>query len=192
MENRTLIIGDELFGEQGEAAHRFAELILCLKANSPIQFSINAPVAQTIPELRSRISTDVIGKKPGRIIFGLGLKDLNKGGTGYRQVFEQYSLFVDEVLNKTLSPVHLLTIPTDMFPAASAELACLNDLIRGIQEKSRISILDFDNYAQLFKEKQVERGKFGRSIYTEDGKPTSLCNTLLALFLQESILKELK
>lgn len=192
VENRTLIIGDELFGDQGEAAHRCVELILCREANRPIQFSINAPVAQTLVQLRSRVSTDVIGKKPGRIVLGLGLKDLNKGGVDYRQVFEQYRLFVDDVLNKTSSPVHLLTIPADMLPAARAQLDGLNDLIRSLQEKARVSVFDFAAYAQVFKEKQVERGKFGRSIYTEDGKPTSLCNTLLALFLQECILKELK
>ncbi|SHL36895.1 SGNH/GDSL hydrolase family protein [Fibrobacter sp. UWEL] len=192
MENRTLIIGDELFGDQGEAAHRCAELILCLEANRPVQFSINAPVSQTLAQLRTRVSTDVIGKKPGRIVLGLGLKDLNRGGADYKLVFEQYSQFVDDVLNKTSSPVHLLTIPEDMLPNARNQVACLNDLIRGLQEKDRVNVFDFAAYADIYKEKQVERGKFGRSIYTEEGKPTSLCNTLLALFLQECILKELK
>ncbi|PWJ68196.1 MULTISPECIES: SGNH/GDSL hydrolase family protein [unclassified Fibrobacter] len=192
MENRTLIIGDELFGDQGEAAHRCAEIILCREANRPIQFSINAPVAQSLAQLRARVSTDVIGKKPGRIVLGLGLKDLNRGGVDYKLVFEQYSQFVDDILNKTTSPVHLLTIPTDMLPTAMAQLVGLNELIRGLQEKPRVSVFDFAAYADIYKEKQVERGKFGRSIYTEDGKPTSLCNTLLALFLQECILKELK
>lgn len=192
MENRTLIIGDELLGDQGEAAHRCAELILCREANRPIQFSINVPVPQSIALLRARVSTDVIGKKPGRIVLGLGLKDLKRGGMDYRQVFEQYSLFLDDVLNKTVSPVHLLTIPEDMLPSARVQVAGLNDLILGLQEKARVSVFDFAAYAEIFKEKQVERGKFGRSIYTEDGKPTSLCNTLLALYLQESILKELK
>lgn len=192
VENRTLIIGDELFGEQGEAAYRCAELLLCLEANRPIQFSINAPVIHSIAQLRSRVSTDVIGKKAGRIVLGLGLKELNRGGADYNAVFEQYCLFVEDVLNKTTCPLHLVTIPVDMLPEANSQLAGLNEKIRGLRTNPRVKIIDFAEHATIYKEKQVERGKFGRSIYTEEGKPTSLCNTLLALFLQESILKEMK
>ena len=80
MENRILIIGDELFGEQGESANRFAEILLCREANRPVQFSINAPAPQTLQQLYDRASADIIGKKAGRIIVGLGLKELKRGG----------------------------------------------------------------------------------------------------------------
>lgn len=193
MENRVLIIGDELFGEQGVAAYRCAEILLCREANRPIQFSINAPVPLTLAQLRSRVSTDVIGKKAGRIVLGLGLKELKRGGADYRQVFERYSQFVDDVLNKTTVPLHLVTIPEEAFSVAKDQVSSLNELVMGLKDRnSRIKIVDFASHAALFKEKQAERGKFGRSIYTESGEPTSLCETLLALFLQECILKELK
>ncbi|MCQ2098253.1 MAG: hypothetical protein MJY87_09985 [Fibrobacter sp.] len=193
MENRILIIGDELFGLQGEAAHRGAEILLCREANRPIQFSINVPVSLSIKDLRARVSTDVIGKRAGRIILGLGLRELKRGGADYSQVFEQYRLFVEEVLSKTSAPLHLVTVPEDMFPPAKDQVSSLNELIVGLQQvNSRVKIMDFASHAVLFKEKQAERGKFGRSIYTEEGEPTSLCNTLLALFLQESVLKEIK
>ncbi|MCQ2124379.1 MAG: hypothetical protein MJZ25_09375 [Fibrobacter sp.] len=194
MENRILIIGDELLGEQGEAANRFAELLLCREANRPIQFFINAPAIQTIPQFVARASSDIIGKKAGRMIFGLGLKDLKRGGSDYNKVFEQYSALADEIISKTMSPLHFLTIPTDTLPIAPAQVGALNEMILGFRNKNpeRVKILDFAAYVEVFKEKQLERGKFGRSLYTEDGKPTSLCNTLLAVFLYEEIIKELK
>jgi hypothetical protein len=52
--------------------------------------------------------------------------------------------------------------------------------------------LDFAAYVADFKEKQLERGKFGRSLYTEEGNPTSICNTFMALFLYDFIKRELK
>ncbi|MCQ2108119.1 MAG: hypothetical protein MJZ05_05070 [Fibrobacter sp.] len=194
MENRILIIGDELLGEQGEAANRFAELLLCREANRPIQFFINAPAIQTIPQFVARASSDIIGKKAGRMIFGLGLKDLKRGGSDYNKVFEQYSALADEIISKTMSPLHFLTIPTDTLPIAPAQVGALNEMILGFRNKNpeRVKILDFAAHVEVFKEKQLERGKFGRSLYTEDGKPTSLCNTLLAVFLYEEIIKELK
>ncbi len=194
MENRILIIGDELLGEQGEAANRFAELLLCREASRPIQFFINAPAIQSISQFVSRASSDIIGKKAGRMIFGLGLKDLKRGGADYNKVFEQYSALADEIISKTLSPLHFLTIPTDMLPVAPAQVGALNEMIMGFRNKNpeRVKILDFASHVEIFKEKQLERGKFGRSLYTEEGKATSLCNTLLAVFLYEQILKELK
>lgn len=194
MENRILIIGDELLGEQGEAANRFAELLLCREANRPIQFFINAPALQTLSQLESRASSDIIGKKAGRLIFGLGLKELKRGGADYAKVFQLYNVLADEILSKTMSPVHFLTIPADMLPVAPGQVTALNEMIMGFREKNpdRVKILDFAAHVEIFKEKQLERGKFGRSLYTEEGKPTSLCNTLLAVFLYEQILKELK
>lgn len=194
MENRILIIGDEILGEQGEAANRFAELLLCREANRPVQFFINAPALQSMTQLVARASSDIIGKKAGRLIFGLGLKELKRGGADYVKVFEQYSVLVDELLSKTMSPLHFMTIPSDMLPMAPGQVGALNELIFGLSAKNseRVKILDFAAHVEYFKEKQLERGKFGRSLYTEDGKPTSLCNTLLAVFLYEQILKELK
>ena len=194
MENRILIIGDELFGEQGEAANRFAEILLCREANRPVQFSINAPAPQTLQQLYDRASADIIGKKAGRIIVGLGLKELKRGGKDYTGVFAAYEKLADEILSKTLAPIHFLTIPEDMFAVAPSQLTALNELIRGLQQKDekRVKILDFAAYVADFKEKQLERGKFGRSLYTEEGAPTSICNTFTALFLFDFISKELK
>ena len=194
MENRILIIGDELFGEQGESANRFAEILLCREANRPVQFSINAPAPQTLQQLYDRASADIIGKKAGRIIVGLGLKELKRGGKDDMGVFTAYETLANEILSKTLAPVHFLTIPEDMFPAAPSQLTALNELIRGLQQKdeNRVKILDFAAYVANFKEKQLERGKFGRSLYTEAGTPTSICNTFMALFLFDFISKELK
>ena len=135
MENRILIIGDELFGEQGESANRFAEILLCREANRPVQFSINAPAPQTLQQLYDRASADIIGKKAGRIIVGLGLKELKRGGKDYMGVFTAYETLANEILSKTLAPVHFLTIPEDMFPAAPSQLTALNELIRGLQQK---------------------------------------------------------
>ena len=55
-----------------------------------------------------------------------------------------------------------------------------------------VKIFDFAAYVADFKEKQLERGKFGRSLYTEDGNPTSICNTFLALYLYDCVIKEMK
>jgi hypothetical protein len=194
MENRILIIGDELLGEQGEAANRFAEILLCRDANRPVQFSINAPAPQSLRQLFDRASADIIGKKAGRIVIGLGLKELKRGGNDYNGVFSVYESLVDEILNKTLAPVYFLTVPEDMFPMAPSQLTALNELIRSLAKKDerRVKILDYAAYVADFKEKQLERGKFGRSLYTDEGISTSICNTFLALFLYDSIKKELK
>jgi hypothetical protein len=194
MENRILIIGDELLGEQGEAANRFAEILLCREANRPIQFSINAPAPQSLRQLFDRASADIIGKKAGRIIVGLGLKELKRGGTDYNGVFALYETLANEILSKTFAPLHFLTIPEDMFPVAPSQLTALNECIRSLaaKDEKRIMIMDFAAYVADFKEKQLERGKFGRSLYTEDGCATSICNTFMALFLYDFIKKELK
>ncbi|MCF0223764.1 MAG: hypothetical protein HUK20_05795 [Fibrobacter sp.] len=194
MENRILIIGDEILGDQGEAANRFAELLLCRLPNRPIQFSINAPAPQTMSQLITRASSDIIGKKAGRFIFALGLKELKRGGADYNRVFETYSQLTSEILNKTSSPIHFLTIPRDMFLLDPMQVGALNELILSFRDvcPERVHIVDFASHVELFKAKQLERGKFGRSLYTEEGHATSLCNTLLAVFLYEQIIKELK
>jgi hypothetical protein len=58
--------------------------------------------------------------------------------------------------------------------------------------ENRIALLDFAKYAEEFKEKQMARGKFGRSLFKEDGEPTSLCCMLLALYLQDRLVEDLK
>jgi len=127
-------------------------------------------------------------------VIGLGLKELKRGGNDYNGVFSVYESLVDEILNKTLAPVYFLTVPEDMFPMAPSQLTALNELIRSLAKKDerRVKILDYAAYVADFKEKQLERGKFGRSLYTDEGIPTSICNTFLALFLYDSIKKELK
>ena len=58
--------------------------------------------------------------------------------------------------------------------------------------ENRIVLLDFAKYAEEFKEKQMARGKFGRSLFMENGEATSLCCMLLALYLQEKLVEDLK
>ncbi|MCL4101498.1 hypothetical protein SAMN05720766_104141 [Fibrobacter sp. UWH9] len=194
MENRILILGDEFLGEQGEAANRCSEMILCREANRPIQFSINAPAPQSMAQLLTRASSDIIGKKAGRLIIGLGLRELKRGGVDYNGVFDRYSALASELLNKTTAPLHFLTIPEDMFPPEPAQLTALNERIfelAGRNEK-RVFVEDFAAHAAKYKEKQLERGKFGRSLYTEEGRATPLCNMLLGLFMYDFIIREIK
>jgi len=70
----------------------------------------------------------------------------------------------------------------------------LNQAIRGFVDLApeRIGVFDWESHVRKFLEKQEERGKFGRSLFSEASKPTSLCITLLSMFLEDCILKELK
>ena len=194
MENRVLVIGDELFGPKGEAANRFVEAVLCREPSRPIQFSLNVPVAVSLSQLKARLSSDVIGKNAGRIIVGLGLRELNQGGADGASVANILLLLVNELVNKTQSRLFLLTIPSEMFPIAVNEVEFLNTSIREIikMNENRIVLLDFAKYAEEFKEKQMARGKFGRSLFMENGEATSLCCMLLALYLQEKLVEDLK
>ena len=194
MENRVLVIGDELFGPKGEAANRFVEAVLCREPSRPIQFSLNVPIAVSLSQLKARLSSDVIGKNAGRIIVGLGLRELNQGGADGASVANLLLLLVNELVNKTQSRLFLLTIPSEMFPIAVNEIEFLNTSIREIikMNENRIVLLDFAKYAEEFKEKQMARGKFGRSLFMENGEATSLCCMLLALYLQEKLVEDLK
>ena len=194
MENRVLVIGDELFGPKGEAANRFVEAVLCREPSRPIQFSLNVPIAVSLSQLKARLSSDVIGKNAGRIIVGLGLRELNQGGADGASVANILLLLVNELVNKTQSRLFLLTIPSEMFPIAVNEIEFLNTSIREIikMNENRIVLLDFAKYAEEFKEKQMARGKFGRSLFMENGEATSLCCMLLALYLQEKLVEDLK
>ena len=194
MENRVLVIGDELFGPKGEAANRFVEAVLCREPSRPIQFSLNVPVAVSLSQIKARLSSDVIGKNAGRIIVGLGLRELNQGGADGASVANLLLLLVNELVNKTQSRLFLLTIPSEMFPIAVNEVEFLNTSIREIvkMNENRIVLLDFAKESEDFKEKQMERGKFGRSLFMENGEPTSLCCMLLALYLQDKLVEDLK
>lgn len=194
MENRILIIGDEMLGSEGEAAFRCSEMLLCAEPNRPMQFSINAPLPLSIPQLFARASSDVIGKKAGRIVLALGLSDLKRERGSAEAVVENYRTLLDELLKKTQSELDLLTIPTEMLPEGADQVELLNHSIRGFVDLApeRIGVFDWESHVRKFLEKQEERGKFGRSLFSEASKPTSLCITLLSMFLEDCILKELK
>ncbi len=194
MENRILIIGDEMLGSEGEAAFRCSEMLLCAEPNRPMQFSINAPLPLSIPQLFARASSDVIGKKAGRIVLALGLSDLKRERGSAEAVAENYRTLLDELLKKTQSELDLLTIPTEMLPEGADQVELLNQSIRGFVDLApeRIGVFDWESHVRKFLEKQEERGKFGRSLFSEAPKPTSLCITLLSMFLEDCILKELK
>ncbi len=183
-----------MFGSKGEAANRFVEAVLCREPSRPIQFSVNVPVAVSLSQLKARLSSDIIGKNAGRIIMGLGLRELNHGGADGASVASLYGTVVNELVNKTQSRLFLLTIPSEMFPIAVPEVEFLNSSIREIcaANENRLVLLDFAQFAETFREKQMERGKFGRSLFMENGEPTSLCCMLLALYLQDRLVEDLK
>lgn len=194
MENRILIIGDELFGEQGEVASRCAEMLLCRAPSRPMQFSINAPTPLSIPQLVQRAASDIIGKKAGRIVLGLGLRDLRKETGDGAKTAANYEGLVRELVNKTQSGIMVVTIPVDYLPEARDQIDIINEALRGypLEYPERVKVFDFAAHAEIFKEKQLERGKFARSLYSEDAKPTSLCITLQSMFLEDCILKEME
>ncbi len=189
MENRILIIGDELFGQKGEAANRFAEVVLCREPKRPVQFSINAPAPQSLTQLKARMSSDIIGKRAGQIILGLGVGELKRGAVDGSDVAELYMAMVNELACKTSAKIFILTAPVDLLPGTVGQVLALNMALRNLCGMSggRLRLLDFAAEVEDFKEKQAERGKFGRSLYTEQGTPTPLCHMLLALFLQENL-----
>ncbi len=194
MENRILIIGDELLGSEGEAAFRCSEMLLCAEPNRPMQFSINAPMLLSIPQLFARASSDIIGKKAGRIVLALGVGDLKRERVQGAVVADHYRTLLDELLKKTQSDLDLLTIPTEMLPEGCDQVDVLNQAIRGFVDMApdRVGVFDWEAHVRKFQAKQEERGKFGRSLFSEASKPTSLCITLLSMFLEDCILKKLK
>lgn len=181
-------------GLQGEAAKNAAEIILCREANRPIQFSINAPAPQSMSQFVSRAASDIIGKKAGRLVMGLGLRALRRSGGKVEVVSKDYCALAEVLVNKMQCDLHFLTIPEDMLPEARIQVAALNETIRGFKElaPTRVFIWDFANHAAEYKEKQIERGKFARSLYNETGCSTSLGNMLMALFLHDNIVKIFK
>ena len=159
-----------------------------------MQFSINSPVPLSISQLISRAASDIIGKKAGRIVLGLGLHDLKKEPLQGAKIAESYANLVEELVNKTLSGIFVATIPSELLPAASAQVAIINETVRSFVNRfpNRVKVFDLAANAESFKQKQLERGKFARSLYSEDAKPTSLCITLHSMFLQDCILKEIE
>lgn len=181
-------------GSHGEAATRCVELLLCRMPNRPIQFSVNAPALTSTKQLIARASSDIIGKKAGRIVFGLGLNDFRQNRGDASVVGETYQEMADEILKKTFSQLFFLTIPVDFLPEIPDQVEIFNERVRGFASLSeeRVRIMDFAKHVERFKEMQVERGKFARSLFSEDAKPTSLCITLLSLFMQDCILETIK
>lgn len=187
MENRTLVIADELFGENGEAATRFSELLLCSEPARPLQFVLNAPLPYPFPSLFAKIAFDIIGKQAKRIVLGVGLHELARGGNA-DELFASFKSIVQEVLLKTTSYIYLVTIPLDALPQIPSVAQHWNMLLREFAkglDASRVKLADFALHLETFKEEQLARGKFARTLYTDAGKATSMCLMLLALYLQQ-------
>lgn len=190
MDNRILVIADELFGENGEAASRFSELLLCREPSRPLQFVLNAPLLYPLQQLPAKIAFDVIGKQAKRVILGVGSRELGHGANP-PDLFKGLETLVHEILLKTTSFVYLVTIPPEAIPEAPSSAILWNSKLKGLASE-RVLILDYANAVNTFKEQQLARGKFARTLYGETGKVTSTGLTLLALFLQDNILEEFK
>lgn len=185
MTHRIQVIGDELMGVGGEAAALFSELVLCENPSRPVQFAISASVRYPISTVLSRAPSDIFGKLAERIVIGLGLHEL-KAHPYPEDVFRSYRTLVEEILSKTSSILYLLTVPCEAFKECAAEVEAFNERLRTL-ENSRVRILDFARHVESFERDQVLRGKFARSLYDSNGMPTSLCHTLLGLFIERRI-----
>lgn len=190
MDNRILVLADDFFGDSGEAASRFSELLLCVAPNLSVQFVLPGPVLLSLEALINRAPSDVIGKQAGRIVLGLGLRELRVCREA-TIVFKTYKLFLDELLSKTKAHLNLITIPDDAFKEEVLQVAKWNQELKSLSHP-RITVLDFSAAAARFKEIQMQKGKFARSLYSEESRATPLCCMLLGLFLQEHILNEIK
>ncbi len=185
MTHRIQVIGDELMGAGGEAAALFSELVLCENPSRPVQFAISASVRYPLSTVLSRAPSDIFGKLAERIVLGLGLHEL-KVHPCPEDVFRSYEALVEEILSKTTSILYLLTVPGEAFKECSAEVESFNEKLRGL-ESPRVLILDFARHVESFERDQILRGKFARSLYDSNGMPTSLCHTLLGLFIERRI-----
>ena len=183
--HRIQVIGDELLGVGGEAATLFSELVLCENPSRPVQFAISASVRYPLSSVLSRAPSDIFGKLAERIVLGLGLHDL-KTHPEPDAVFARYKALVDEILSKTASILYVLTVPREAFPECAPEVAAFNERLKSL-EGDRVRILDFALHVENFERDQVLRGKFARSLYDSNGMPTSLCHTLLGLFIERRI-----
>lgn len=190
MENRILVLADDFFGENGEAASHFSELLLCLAPDLSVQFVLLDPVLIPLETLLQRAPSDIIGKQAGRIVLGLGLRELRLHQKA-SLIFKTYKALLDELLSKTKAHLNLVTLPEEAFKEEILQVTEWNQLLKTISHP-RITVLDFADRAAQFKETQLQKGKFARRLYSEDSRATSLCHMLLGLFLQERILKEIK
>jgi hypothetical protein len=186
MKNRILVIGDELFGTNGEAATLFSELLLCENPTRAIQFALYAPVKLTLPALLTRAPVDILGKQAARIVLGVGLREL-RTQMDAEKTDVAYNALIDEILSKTNSVLYIVTIPQEALPEWASEVKALNTKLIALEENERIHVLDFASFVSQYNELQLERGKFARSLYDESNRPTSLCHMLLGLFIQKQI-----
>lgn len=191
MENRILVVADDLLGKEGEAAVKFSELLLCEYPARPIQFTLLPPVACPLDTLLSRVSQDIIGKQAGRIVLGLGLWDLRRRGDA-PAVFASYQALVRELISKTLAVVYLVTIPPAAFPGDVAVVNDLNRRIATLADGDRVHVLDFASHLDEFSRLQSARGKFARNLYNEKHEATSIGQMLLGLFLQKHLFQPMK
>lgn len=186
MENRILVVADELFGKEGETAVKFSELLLCENPSRPIQFTLLPPVSTSLETVLSRIAQDIIGKQAGRIVVGLGLLELRQKGDAIF-VFDIYQRIVEELISKTNAVIYLVTVPLSIFPEASLQVKELNHRISGLADGDRLHVLDLASYVEEFILLQVKRGKFARNLYNEQHEVTSIGHTLFGLFLQKRL-----
>lgn len=185
MTHRIQVIGDELMGVGGEAAALFSELVLCENPSRPVQFAISASVRYPLSTVLSRAPSDIFGKLAERIVIGLGLHEL-KVRPEPEEVFCSYKALVEEILSKTSSVLYLLTVPREAFRECATEVNAFNERLKTLG-CDRVHILDFAQHVESFERDQVLRGKFARSLYDSSGMPTSLCHTLLGLFIERRI-----
>lgn len=184
MENRILVIADSLFGESGEAADRFAEILLCEEPARPLQFVLNAPLPYPLQNLPGKIAFEIIGKQAGRIVLGLGAEALLNGAS-VKEMVSLYRALIEELLKKTSSKIFLVTLPLEIFEDPSDAIFwnhSLNSLAC-----ARVKIIDFSSSATDFFEKQKLRGKFARPLFGKKGIPTPTGGTFLALNLQRAL-----
>lgn len=183
MENRVLIIADELFGEHGEAGERFSELLLCSEPERPLQFVLNAPLPYSLRELLLKVAPDVIGKQADRIFLGLGLRELRRGASP-EELATTFSELLKDVLLKTNSRIFLVTVPDGAFAESPSVVEKWNSFLKSF-EGERVCVLDFAAHVAEFRERQLSRGKFARSLFDGSGAPTPICCMLLSLYLQK-------
>ena len=191
MTHRIQIISDELMGADAEAAELFSEIVLCENPTRPVQFAISSSVRYPLSTVLSRAPYDIFGKLAERIVLGLGLHEL-RTVTDADAVFASYKLLLDELLSKTASVLYLITIPKKAFPEGETEVSKFNEKVRGLDDGDRVHVLDFDSHVENFEKAQLLRGKFARSLYDSNHNPTSLCHTLLGLFLSQRIFNSKK
>ncbi len=187
MENRILLIADEMFGEHGEAAVRFSEILLCAEPTRSLQFILNAPLSYSIEQLCAKASLDIMGKQAGHIILGLGFRDLGHGKNP-EHLIQIFRDLVSEIKQKTKASIYIVNIPPALFPEIPSALNTWNTALAHITSELNVELFDFASAVDDFLQKQQLRGKFARNLFDETGnfyRPTSFCLTFLALFLKE-------